>query len=45
MNRPNLLALDTGCIWGGCLSAMRIGATLADRELFDVQCEQAQKPG
>ena len=45
VNRPNLLALDTGCIWGGCLSAMRIGATLADRELFDVQCEQAQKPG
>ena len=45
VNRPNLLALDTGCIWGGSLSAMRIGATLADRELFDVQCEQAQKPG
>ena len=45
VNRPNLLALDTGCIWGGCLSAMRIGATLAERELFDVQCEQAQKPG
>ena len=45
VNRPNLLALDTGCIWGGCLSAMRIGSTLADRELFDVQCEQAQKPG
>ena len=45
VNRPNLLALDTGCIWGGCLSAMRIGATLADRELFDVECEQAQKPG
>ena len=45
VNRPNLLALDTGCIWGGCLSAMRIGTTLADRELFDVECEQAQKPG
>ena len=45
VNRPNLLALDTGCIWGGCLSAMRIGSTLADRELFDVECEQAQKPG
>lgn len=45
VNRPNLLALDTGCIWGGCLSAMRIGSTLAERELFDVHCEQAQKPG
>ncbi|MBF5007052.1 symmetrical bis(5'-nucleosyl)-tetraphosphatase [Diaphorobacter caeni] len=45
VNRPHLLALDTGCIWGGCLSAMRIGTSLADRELFDVECEQAQKPG
>ena len=45
VNRPNLLALDTGCVWGGCLSAMRIGDSLQERELFDVQCDQAQKPG
>ena len=29
----------------GCLSAVRIGATTADRELIQVRCAQAQKPG
>jgi len=45
LDRPDTLALDTGCVWGGCLSAMRFGATLADRELLQVHCEQAQQPG
>ena len=44
LQRPHLLGLDTGCIWGGCLSAVRFGATLAERELLQVRCEQAQKP-
>jgi len=30
--RPDVQALDTGCIWGGYLSAVRFGATLAERE-------------
>lgn len=43
INRDDLLALDTGCIWGGKLSAVRIdGAT---RELIQIDCPQAQKPG
>ncbi len=45
LNRSDLLGLDTGCVWGGCLSAVRFGATLADRELLQVHCEQAQAPG
>ncbi|GAB3364997.1 MULTISPECIES: symmetrical bis(5'-nucleosyl)-tetraphosphatase [Giesbergeria] len=45
LNRPDVLALDTGCVWGGCLSAVRFGATLAERELLQVRCPQAQKPG
>ena len=45
LERPNLLGLDTGCVWGGCLSAVRFGATLAEREHLHVDCDQAQKPG
>lgn len=45
LERPDLLGLDTGCVWGGCLSAVRFGATLAEREQLQVRCEQAQKPG
>jgi bis(5'-nucleosyl)-tetraphosphatase (symmetrical) len=45
LSRPDLLSTDTGCVWGGCLSAVRIGATLAERELVQVKCAQAQKPG
>jgi len=45
LSRLDLLSTDTGCVWGGCLSAVRIGATLEERELIQVKCEQAQKPG
>ena len=45
MERPGVLSLDTGCVWGGCLSAVRFGATLAEREHLKVDCVQAQKPG
>jgi len=45
MNRPDLLSLDTGCVWGGSLSAVRFGATLAEREHLQVPCPQAQRPG
>ncbi len=43
INRPDLIALDTGCVWGGCLSAMRIDG--GRRELVQVSCPQAQVPG
>jgi len=39
--RPELLALDSGCVWGGSLSAVR----LEDRELFQIPCAQCQVPG
>ncbi|WP_027013899.1 symmetrical bis(5'-nucleosyl)-tetraphosphatase [Comamonas composti] len=45
LNRPDLVALDTGCVWGGCLSMMRFGSTLDERELIQVPCPQAQAPG
>jgi len=34
IHRPNLLALDTGCLWGGELTAVR----LEDRKVFSVTC-------
>lgn len=43
VDRPALLGLDTGCVWGGRLSAMRIDG--GRRELVQVECEQAQRPG
>ena len=42
--RNNALPLDTGCVWGGCLTAARLGSGGA-YELIRVDCEQAQKPG
>lgn len=39
--QPRLLALDTGCVWGGALSAVR----LEDRRLFQVRCRGYQSPG
>jgi bis(5'-nucleosyl)-tetraphosphatase (symmetrical) len=38
--RPDLLGLDTGCVWGGQLTAVRIDG--GRREVFQVQCEAAQ---
>jgi len=32
--RPRVIALDTGCLWGGNLTAIR----LQDRKLFQVKC-------
>ncbi|MCW8200841.1 symmetrical bis(5'-nucleosyl)-tetraphosphatase [Verminephrobacter aporrectodeae subsp. tuberculatae] len=45
IERSDLLGLDTGCVWGGCLSAVRFGATLAQRERLQVRCVQALAPG
>ncbi len=43
LDRPTLLGLDTGCVWGGSLSAARIDGPR--REIIQIDCEQAQKPG
>jgi bis(5'-nucleosyl)-tetraphosphatase (symmetrical) len=44
LRRPDIISLDTGCVWGGCLSALRLSPA-GDHELIQVECEQAQAPG
>jgi bis(5'-nucleosyl)-tetraphosphatase (symmetrical) len=39
--RPNLIALDTGCVWGRQLTAVR----LEDRALYQVDCRGFCVPG
>jgi bis(5'-nucleosyl)-tetraphosphatase (symmetrical) len=45
--RNDVLALDTGCVWGGCLSAVRLNETATQQahQLIQVKCSQAQAPG
>lgn len=47
LERDNLLSMDSGCVWGGQLSALRLGtaAQRQQRELLQVPCEMAQQPG
>ena len=45
VRRPNLLPLDTGCVWGGCLTAARLGETPGAVERIAVKCPQARQPG
>lgn len=36
--RHNTLGLDTGCVWGRCLTAARLGAQAGEFELVSVDC-------
>jgi bis(5'-nucleosyl)-tetraphosphatase (symmetrical) len=42
--RPDIISLDTGCVWGGCLSALRLSPS-GDHQVVQVDCEQTQVPG
>lgn len=41
MLRPDAICLDTGCIWGRKLTAVR----LSDHKVVQIACEQYQSPG
>jgi len=45
LGREDVLALDSGCVWGGHLSALKLGSNARAHELIRVTCAQAQKPG
>jgi bis(5'-nucleosyl)-tetraphosphatase (symmetrical) len=38
--RDDVVALDTGCLWGGALTAFR----LDDEQCFQVRCSAREKP-
>ena len=44
IQREGVLPLDTGCVWGGCLTAARILEEPGRVERISVRCEQSQKP-
>lgn len=41
--QEDVVALDTGCLWGGCLTAIRLDGT--DRQRVSYPCPGAKKPG
>ena len=43
INRPDLLALDTGCVWGGQLTAVRVDG--GRRDVHQVACDRVLGPG
>lgn len=43
IDRPNLLGIDTGCVWGGHLTAVQVDG--GRREVVQVPCEGALAPG
>ena len=42
VQRPDLLALDTGCVWGGALTAVRVDG--GRREVTQVHCPEGRTP-
>jgi bis(5'-nucleosyl)-tetraphosphatase (symmetrical) len=49
LGRSDVLSLDSGCVWGGCLSALRLeapdGHGRLHHTLMQVPCDQAQALG
>jgi bis(5'-nucleosyl)-tetraphosphatase (symmetrical) len=47
LDREDVISLDSGCVWGGCLSALKLSSDshASHNELIQVKCPQALKPG
>ncbi len=45
LDRKDVLSMDTGCVWGGALSALRFNVHDTAQELIQVQCNAEQTPG
>ena len=45
LGRTDVFAMDGGCVWGGCLNALKLSETASTpHALVQVGCEQAQRP-
>ncbi|MGI9134232.1 MAG: symmetrical bis(5'-nucleosyl)-tetraphosphatase, partial [Rhodoferax sp.] len=47
LDRENLFAMDSGCVWGGALSALQLDAQLdpVGHRLIQIACAAEQLPG
>ena len=45
LDRQDVYALDSGCVWGGCLTALRLPEAGRAAERITVDCPEAQRPG
>jgi bis(5'-nucleosyl)-tetraphosphatase (symmetrical) len=45
LGRSDAISMDTGCVWGGCLSALQFNLQDDSQQLIQVQCQAAQRPG
>ena len=43
VDTPMLMSIDTGCLWGGALTAVRVDG--GRREVIQVKCAQTRDPG
>ena len=41
LNRNDVIELDTGCVWGGCLSALEIDSATGEKKRWQVKCDAA----
>jgi bis(5'-nucleosyl)-tetraphosphatase (symmetrical) len=48
LDRQDVMALDGGCVWGGCLNALKLDelddSASKNHELIHVDCQQSQQP-